>query len=316
MCQIGVDIGGTAIKSVLVSSGQVLACKSIPTDIEAGPDKIIKDIAGLIKELKELSEGRVITGVGIGCPGAINSKTGMVDHAYNLKWDFVPLAAKLRELVGYPIRLSNDANAAAFGEARYGAGKNYKNSVFVTIGTGIGSGIIIDGKLYEGNQSKGAEIGHIVIRSGSEPCTCGRRGCFEAYSSATSLIRDTVRAMKKNPDSKLWQVAKSVDQVNGKTVFDAVMLNDKTAKSVFNHYIKMLGEGLVNIANSLRPEAIILGGGVCAQGEVILKPLRKFVAKYSFGDGPMVDILTASLKNDAGAIGAAALVEWEEQFPV
>ena len=310
MYQIGIDIGGTSIKAGLVKEGRIISWRSVVTDTEAGADKIIADIAGMVNELKDEAGDKIITGVGIGCPGAVNSCTGMVDHAYNLKWDYVPLGEKMQKLTGYPTRVCNDANAAALGEAKYGAGKAYNSSVFITIGTGIGSGIIIDGRLFEGNQSKGAEIGHVVIKSGGEPCTCGRRGCFEAYSSATALIRDTTRAMMKNPHSKLWEVCPDIEKVNGKTVFDGMLLNDKAAKSVFEHYITMLGEGLVNIVNALRPEAIILGGGVCAQGDVLLVPLKKYVAEYSFGEGPHVGLHIATLKNDAGIIGAAALVAW------
>lgn len=310
MYQIGIDIGGTSIKAGLVSDGRIISWKSVPTDTDAGADKIIGDIAQMVNALKDDAGDKIITGVGIGCPGAVNSCTGMVDHAYNLKWDYVPLGERMQKLTGYPTRVCNDANAAALGEAKYGAGKAYQNSVFITIGTGIGSGIIIDGRLYEGNQSKGAEIGHVVIKSGGEPCTCGRRGCFEAYSSATALIRDTTRAMLKDPDSKLWTVSPDIDKVNGKTVFDAMLMDDKTAQGVFDNYIRMLGEGLVNIINALRPEAIILGGGVCAQGDVLLVPLKKYIAKYAFGEGPHVGLHIASLKNDAGIIGAAALVAW------
>ncbi len=310
MYQIGIDIGGTSIKTGLVSEGRIIAWKSVKTDTAAGADKIISDIAGLVNSLKDEAGDKVITGVGIGCPGAVNSCTGVVDHAYNLNWDYVPLGEKMQKLTGYPTRVCNDANAAALGEAKYGAGKRYKSSVFITIGTGIGSGIVIDGKLFEGNQSKGAEIGHCVIKSGGEPCTCGRRGCFEAYSSATALIRDTKRAMLKKPDSKLWEICPNIDDVNGKTVFDGMLINDKTALSVYRNYIKMLGEGLCNIVNELRPEAIILGGGVCAQGDILLVPLKKYIAKYSFGEGPHVGLHIATLKNDAGIIGAAALVAW------
>lgn len=310
MYQIGIDIGGTSIKAGLVKNGRIISWKSVVTDTDAGPDKIIEDIAKMVNELKADAGDKIITGIGIGCPGAITSCTGVVDHAYNLKWNYVPLGEKMQKLTGFPTRVCNDANAAALGEAKYGAGKAYQNSVFITIGTGIGSGIIINGHMFEGNQSKGAEIGHMVIKSDGEPCTCGRKGCFEAYSSATALIRDTKRAMELHPESKLWEVSPELDQVNGKTVFDAMLLGDTVAQGVFDNYIKMLGEGIVNIINMLRPEAIILGGGVCAQEDVLLVPLKKYIEKYSFGEGPHVALHIASLKNDAGIIGAAALVAW------
>ena len=153
MYQIGIDIGGTSIKAGLVKEGRIISWRSVVTDTEAGADKIIADIAGMVNELKDEAGDKIITGVGIGCPGAVNSCTGMVDHAYNLKWDYVPLGEKMQKLTGYPTRVCNDANAAALGEAKYGAGKAYNSSVFITIGTGIGSGIIMDGRLFERNQS-------------------------------------------------------------------------------------------------------------------------------------------------------------------
>lgn len=311
MYQIGIDIGGTGIKAGLVENGKIISSRKVPTRVNDGADAIIDDIAKIVVELKEEAAPAVVTGVGIGCPGAISSSAGVVDFSGNLKWSYVPLGEKLNKKVCLPVRVSNDANVAALGEARYGAGKKYNSSVMITLGTGVGGGIIIDGKLFEGNQSKGAEIGHSVIRAGGEKCQgCGRHGCFEAYSSATALIRDTKRAMQKNPDSLLWKVCPNIDDVNGKTVFEARLLGDKAAIGVFDEYIHMLGESLVNIVNTFRPEAIILGGGICAEGDVLLAPLKKFIAENSFGEGPHVGLHVASLKNDAGIIGAAALVEW------
>lgn len=314
MYQIGIDIGGTGVKAGLVDNGRIISYRSIKTRVGEGADAIIDDIAELVKFLKEEAGSTVVTGVGVGCPGAITSSIGMVDFSGNLKWNFVPLGDKLAAKVGLPVRVSNDANVAALGEAKYGAGKKYNNSVMVTLGTGVGGGIIIDGKLFEGNQSKGAEIGHTVVKAGGEKCPgCQRRGCFEAYSSATALIRDTKRAMKKYPDSLLWKVCPDIEKVNGKTVFEARLLGDKPAIEVYNDYIRMLGESLVNIINTFRPEAIILGGGICAEGDVLLAPLKKFIAENAFGEGPHVGLHVATLKNDAGIIGAAALVEWANQ---
>ena len=310
MYQIGIDIGGTGIKAGLVEEGKIIASKSIPTRVDDGVDIIVDDIVQLINYLREEAGSNIITGVGIGCPGTITSSAGVVDFSANLNWKFVPLADKVNAKVSLPVRVSNDANVAALGEAKYGAGKKFNSSIMVTLGTGVGGGIIIDGKLFEGNQSKGAEIGHSVIKSGGEKCSCGRRGCFEAYSSATALIRDTKRAMQKNPGSLLWKVCPKIDDVNGKTVFDARLLGDKAAIAVYDEYIRMLGESLVNLVNTFRPEAIILGGGICAEGDVLLLPLKKYIAEHSFGSGPHVGLYVASLKNNAGIIGAAALVEW------
>jgi glucokinase len=190
----------------------------------------------------------------------------------------------------------------------FGCGKQYKNSVMLTLGTGVGSGIVIDGKLVEGNRSAGAEFGHSVIVAGGEPCSCGRKGCLEAYASASALIRDTKRAMKAHPESKMWEIG-SIDAVCGKTVFD-YLDSDDVAKSVVEAYIEKLGVGITNIANELRPEIIILGGGVCSQGERLTKPLQEQLNRDIFATtmGPAVEIKIATLENDAGLLGAAALL--------
>ena len=177
----------------------------------------------------------------------------------------------------------------------------------LTLGTGVGGGIVIDGKLIEGNRSAGAELGHQVIVMGGEPCTCGRRGCLEAYASATALIRDTKRAMQKDPSSKMWKVG-SLDAVDGATAF-RFMDEDATAKAVVDGYVRALACGITNYANELRPEAIILGGGVCAEGERLTRPLQALVDEEIFAgsDGPSVPVLVAELANRAGILGAAAL---------
>ena len=180
----------------------------------------------------------------------------------------------------------------------------------LTLGTGVGSGIVIDGKLFEGNRSAGAELGHSVIVAGGEQCTCGRKGCLETYASATALIRDTKRAMQANKDSKMWEIG-ALDNVTGKTAFDYKDV-DESAKQVVENYIEKLGVGITNVANEYRPEAIILGGGVCAQGDTLIKPLQEFLDReiYAGSKGPQVKLLTATLENGAGLLGAAAL--WME----
>ena len=177
----------------------------------------------------------------------------------------------------------------------------------LTLGTGVGGGIVVGGKLVEGNRSAGAELGHAVIMMGGERCTCGRRGCLEAYASATALIRDTKRAMEAHPESRMWEIG-SIDAVDGATAF-AYMDTDEIARSVVDGYIRALACGITNYANELRPEAVILGGGVCAEGERLTKPLQALVDEEIFagGDGPRVPVLTAELGNRAGILGAAAL---------
>ena len=209
--------------------------------------------------------------------------------------------------MGVSVKITNDANAAALGEARFGAGKNYKNSILVTLGTGVGGGIIIDGKLFEGYKSAGAEIGHMVIERHGDVCTCGRRGCFEAYCSATALVRRTRRQMEDNPRSAMWTKYTS-ETANGKTAFDFYH-DDIDAKEVVDWYIKYLACGIANLANIFRPEIIMIGGGVSEQGDNLTVPLQTYVDKELFGGTSYapVKIVKASLGSKAGAYGAAAL---------
>ena len=225
----------------------------------------------------------------------------------NLGWENVPIAAELAKLTQKPAFALNDANAAALGEAWCGAGRKYGSIVFITLGTGVGGGVIIDGKLFQGFRSAGAELGHVVIRMGGAQCTCGRKGCFEAYASATALIRQTREAMEKHPESKLWDLCGGdLEKVEGKTAFDGQALGDETAKRIVSRYVKYLAEGLVNICNEFRPEAIVLGGGVCGAGDVLLKPLKRRINRYIYGGTKYapVKVVIASLGNDAGLVGA------------
>ena len=248
-----------------------------------------------------------IVGIGMGVPGMIDSEKGEVVYSNNLNWEHFLIGEETEKLTGLPVKIANDANVAALGETKFGVGKAYQNTVMLTLGTGVGGGIVIDGKLFEGNRSAGAELGHAVIVAGGEQCTCGRKGCLEAYASATALIRDTKRAMQSDKNSKMWEIG-SLDNVTGKTAFD-YKDSDNSAKAVVENYIEKLGVGITNLVNEFRPEAVILGGGVCAQGDNLIKPLEEYVKKEIFaGDkGPKVQILVATLGNDAGLLGAAAL---------
>lgn len=308
---LGIDLGGTFIKGGIVDDrGEIVLRDKLPTESEKGGEGVVKNIVKLCKRLMSCANltASDITGVGIGVPGMIDSAAGEVVYSNNLAWKDFPIASMVSESLGLPVKIANDANVAALGETKFGAGKNYRDSVMITLGTGVGSGIVIDGKLFEGNRSAGAEVGHTVIVAGGEQCTCGRRGCLEAYASATALIRDTKRAMEKHPDSRLWEVG-STDAVTGKTAFDYCD-KDEYAREVVDNYIEKLGVGIVNLANALRPEIIILGGGVCAQGEALIKPLGKILERDIFAGnkGPEVKILIAELENDAGLLGAAALL--------
>ena len=308
---LGIDLGGTFIKGGIVDdAGNIILQDSTPTEREKGGAAVAQNIASLCKKLLKqanMTESDVV-GIGMGSPGMIDSKTGEVVYSNNLAWEHFFLADEVQKYISLPVKVANDANVAALGETKFGCGKNYNNTVMFTLGTGVGGGIIIDGKLFEGNRSAGAEIGHSVIVAGGEQCSCGRRGCLEAYASATALIRDTKRAMLAHKDSKMWEIG-DIDSVTGKTAFD-YKDSDIYAKEVVDNYIQKIGVGLTNAANVFRPEAIILGGGVCAQGDNLVKPLQEYLNKelYAGEKGPQVKILIATLGNSAGLLGAAALL--------
>ncbi len=307
---IGIDLGGTFIKGGIVDDlGHILISDKVPTESEKGADRVALNIANLCKRLLEQVNMTAsdIVGIGMGVPGMIDSAKGEVVYSNNLGWEHFFISDEVEKQTGLSVKIANDANVAALGETKFGCGKDYNNTVMLTLGTGVGGGIIIDGKLFEGNRSAGAELGHSVIVVGGEKCTCGRKGCLEAYASATALIRDTKRAMLADKQSKMWKIG-SIENVTGKTAFDYKDV-DKTAKLVVDGYIEKLGVGITNIANEFRPEAVILGGGVCAQGDNLIKPLQEFVNKEIFAGnkGPQVKIITATLVNNAGLLGAAAL---------
>lgn len=309
---IGIDLGGTYIKYGLVGEGgEIIGKGKVATPAGCGYAETVEAIASAARELAA-KHGSRVCGIGIGAPGVVDGEKGIVRTSGNLDWENRPLARDLSESLGIPAVLTNDANAAAFGEYACGAGSDYKSVVLITLGTGVGSGIVLNGKLYEGNEGAGAELGHEVIRFGGEKCACGRRGCFEAYASATALIRQTKRAMERDKQSMLWQLCGGdIESVNGKIAFDGAQQGDKTAKRVVNSYLRYLSEGLANIANTFRPETILIGGGISAQGENLTKPLQKRLDKLMLGHGKYapVKILAATLGNDAGLVGAAMLAK-------
>ena len=307
---IGIDLGGTFIKGGIVDDlGHILISDKVPTESEKGAVRVALNIANLCKRLLEQVNMTAsdIVGVGMGVPGMIDSTKGEVVYSNNLGWEHFFISDEVEKRTGLPVKIANDANVAALGETKFGCGKDYNNTVMLTLGTGVGGGIIINGKLFEGNCSAGAELGHSVIVVGGEKCTCGRKGCLEAYASATALIRDTKRAMLADKNSKMWAIG-SIENVTGKTAFDYKDI-DESARKVVEDYIEKLGAGITNIANEFRPEAIVLGGGVCAQGDNLIRPLQEFIDKEIFAGnkGPQVKILTATLGNSAGLLGAVAL---------
>ncbi len=308
---VGIDLGGTFIKGGIVDEkGNILVEDKTPTEREKGNERVVENIASLAKSLLARSgvPTESVVGLGMGVPGMIDCKAGTVILSENLYFEHYPIRDKVAALTGLPVVIANDANVATLGEVKFGAAKNYEDVIMLTLGTGVGGGIVVGGKLVEGNKGVGAELGHVVVAVGGEKCSCGRRGCIEAYSSATAIIRDTKRAMEVHKDSKMWEIG-STDEVTGKTAFDYKTV-DIYAKRVVDEYIQMLGCAITNFANIFRPHAILLGGGVCAQGEALVKPLQEIVDEEIFaGDrGPRVPILIAELGNLAGLLGAAALL--------
>lgn len=308
---IGIDVGGTFVKAGIVDeNGNIVADGKIASECDKGGNKLAENAATLVMRLLEksgISKDQIV-GAGMGFPGFIDSKNGIVVYSNNVRLSDFPVVEIMQAKLGLKVKVANDANVAALGEKMFGAGKEYNDMVMITLGTGVGAGIIIDGKLFEGNRSAGAEIGHMLLVHGGEQCTCGRKGCFEAYSSATALIRDTGRAMQNHKDSLMWEIG-SIDNVTGKTPFDYAK-KDKYAAEVVNNYIEMLGSALTDIANIFRPEAIIIGGGVCAQGDNLIVPLKQKIQSELFGadfGSPEVVLRIAELGNKAGLLGAAAL---------
>ena len=249
--------------------------------------------------------------MGIGSPGTCNADTGIVEYSNNLRFENLPLRDMLQGMLGRKVYIENDANAAALGEALAGAAKGAQSCVCITLGTGVGGGIIIDGKIYGGFNFAGAELGHTVIVVDGEMCTCGRQGCWEAYASATGLINQTRRAMVNHPESAMWQICEDLEQVNGRTAFDGMRAGDPVAKEVVDTYIKYVATGLVNVINIFQPEVLCIGGGICKEGDTLLVPLEAQIRRerYSKYSTHQTRLCVATLGNDAGIIGAAFLGE-------
>lgn len=307
---IGIDLGGTNIAVGLVSEeGKILTQASTPTMNEREAIEIVKDMAMLID--KVASEYGIdkseIKGVGIGSPGSIDFDNGIVVYSNNLKMAKFPLAEELNKLTGLKVSVDNDANCAAMGEYVEYEDKT-KHFVFVTLGTGVGSGIIVDGKMLHGFNGAAGEGGHTVIVADGEQCSCGRKGCWEAYASVTALIRQTKAAMEKDPDSLMHKVAAEEGKVSGMTSFVSAKQGDKTAQEVVKQYAIYVAEGLINLENIFQPEIICVGGGISREGDYLLNPVREYVAKNSYNKYmKKTEIVTAKLFNDAGIIGAAMI---------
>jgi glucokinase len=307
MYYIGVDIGGTNISAGAVSKdGELLFKKSVKTGKERPYEEVSADIIALVKEVQD-EAGSPAASVGLGCPGSCDKSTGVVGFSGNLNWHNVPLTADVQKGTGLPAFLENDANAAAYGEFIAGAAKGLNSAVVITLGTGVGAGIIIDKKVFCGENFAGGEIGHNVISVDGPPCTCGRSGCFEVFSSATGLIRMTGETMQKNPNSAMNKITEELGKISARTAFIAARQGDEAGKKVVDDYIKYLACGITNVINTFQPDCLCIGGGVCNEGDYLLVPLREIVARevYTRDSVKNTEILICKLGNDAGIIGAA-----------
>ncbi len=317
MYRIGIDLGGTNIAAGIINdSFEILAQESTPTLVGRPGVEIVDDIALLCKKLcKTLGiEESDVASLGIASPGVVDDESGCVISAYNLNFFSFPILPLLRERLNIKeMHIENDANAAAWGEAIVGAAKGSKSSVMITLGTGVGGGIIDGGKVFKGFNSAAGELGHIVIEVDGRPCSCGRKGCWEAYSSATGLINMTKEKLAECEASGrktlMADMVAEKGKVTGRTAFDAKRKGDEAGAEVVDMYIKYLASGLTSMINIFQPEILSIGGGVSNEGQYLLDLLQPIVAKDSFGDGnfPQTTLRIAQLRNNAGIIGAAVL---------
>lgn len=315
MYRIGVDLGGTNIVAGVVDEFYKIVAKAKrKTACPRPAGEILADIAACVNEAVKTAGITMddVLSIGIGTPGSVNKRMGIIEYANNLGFDKVPARDILLKYFDKPIYIENDANCAALGEAVAGAGGNVENFVAVTLGTGVGSGIVVNGKIVNGCNDAAGEMGHNVIVVDGEPCTCGRKGCWEAYSSATALVRQTKAAMEENKASLMWEVVDGdITKVNGRTAFDGMRKGDTAAKQVVDTYIRYLAAGVTNVVNTFQPDVLCIGGGIGCEGEPLLAPVREYVTKerYSIHCGKQTQICAAVLGNDAGVIGAALLDE-------
>lgn len=313
MYRVGVDLGGTKIAAALVNdNNEILAKASVPTLPERGNDAVAEDIAALVKAVacEKGVDVKDVSLVGIATPGAINGDTGYIERACNLYMEHYPMRDKLQSLLGIEkIVLENDANAAALGEYVAGSAKGAKYSVMITLGTGVGGGFVIDGKVYSGFNFMGGEFGHMVIEVNGKACNCGRKGCWEAYSSATALVEKTKEMMDEYPESAMHGIAAEMGKVSGKTAFIGARAGDEAAQKTVDWYIDHLACGIINVINLLQPDILCIGGGISNEGKGLIDPLLERIAKESFtkSESRQTEIRIASLANDAGIIGAANL---------
>lgn len=313
---VGVDLGGTNIVAAVVDeSGKILNKNSCKTNLPKEPEILSADIARLIDEVLEKSGFTIdnIENVGIGVPGIVNTQEKVIIYSCNFNYNNVKIAELLEKKIGKTVYIENDANAAALGEFVCGAGQGLDTMIVITLGTGIGGGIILNKKLYRGFNYSGGELGHIVIEQGGRRCNCGRNGCFETYASATGLAKTASEVIGRYPDSKLWDEYNKNHSISGKTLFGAVIDGDPAAKEVLNIFVSHLACGVANIVNIFQPQILCIGGGISQAGELLINPLKDVFDKedYARDSKNRCKIVAAQLGNDAGLIGAAMLFKFQ-----
>lgn len=315
MFYIGVDLGGTNIAVGLLNDEfEIIAKEKCATGIERGLKAMMDDMGALCNTLMEKNSLTPddIAYIGIAAPGSIDINNGIVTYSNNLKMRNYHIADELSARTGVKkILVENDANAAALGEALKGAGKGKNDMIMITLGTGVGGGIVINRHLYSGFNFAGGELGHTVIKTDGRQCNCGRQGCWEAYSSATGLKNMTKEKLLKTKDTIMWDMVEGdLENITGRTAFDAAKQNDKAGQDVVDEYIYYLACGIANMINIFQPEVLCIGGGVCGEGDYLLNPLKKRVHQEEYGVSQrtkFTELKIAELGNDAGIIGAGLL---------
>ena len=312
---IGVDLGGTNIKAGVVNpEGKTVEKLSIKTNAERPMEDIIADMGQIALDVTAACNLNIsdISAIGVGSPGTPDNRSGALVYATNLPFRMAPIRSVIGKMTGLPVYIDNDANCAAMAESVVGAAQGIADSVTITLGTGIGAGIIINHRIYSGFNQAGSEFGHTVLVSDGVLCSCGRKGCFESYGSATGLIRMTGEAAAQDSSSILNRLIKEKNgKISAKTAFEAMREGDRTATDVVDRYLEYLADGLANVVNAFMPEVLVIGGGVCNEGDALLIPLlSKMEGKTFFGPGVRkTEVRLAKLGNGAGIVGAAMMAK-------
>ena len=312
---IGIDLGGTNIGIGIIHNDNLIFKDSRSTNKESGYEGVVKNIYDSIEEIlkKNNIKRSDIEGVGIGIPGIIDPKTNMVVEVVNLGWENVDFKNDLEKLIGIPVFLGNDATVAGVAEYELGALKGCENGVLITLGTGIGAGIILNGKVFEGAHGIGAEFGHMIVGENYYDCNCGRNGCFETFASSTAIINYTKKLINEGKKTKILDMVNNdVDRIDGKVIFQAAREEDKVAIEVVDRMTDYLAKGIVNIMSILDPEIFVLGGGLSAAGDYLLEQVKKKVEKERYYKGIKAgEICISTIGNDGGILGAACLCKYK-----